>query len=242
MRTSTWKALLWREILLTRKEMIHTLLLFALGAALGVLGMLSLSVGNLQFIQDTEIRNMIEAMIIIYPAIVALAFIFLPLKVTCKDENVGWRRFRCTTPIPSVQFALASFSFLLALFVLGTVLMISYIAIAFCISGRGFAGEVLAGSLTVTFVALIATVLIQILTMFFHSMDKAGFFLITVWFVACCIFASSSTGTLQELPADTVWFLFKKCAAYLPLAATVGVIALVAGFAGMTLLLKRREK
>ena len=61
MRASTWKALLWREQSLAKKQMLINTVLFAAGVLLGLLVLLSFRIGNLRSLEEPEMRGMIEA-------------------------------------------------------------------------------------------------------------------------------------------------------------------------------------
>ncbi|MGN0425347.1 MAG: hypothetical protein ACI4FY_08525 [Acetatifactor sp.] len=243
MRASTVKALMWREQFLARKQILINTVLFAAGVLLGLMVLLSFQIGNLKNMDEPEMRGMIEAMVLFYPSISALGYIFALVEgATVKDEGIGWRRFRRTTPIQPICYALVKYLLLLFWFVVGNLLALCYLTVTFLLSGRTLDSSVPAGIATAAIVVLVFTIALQLLTMLFHSLDKAGFTLMAVFFVGWIYFVSTTPVTEGDLPADMVGYLFDKIAGFLPVAAVVGVVTYVAGFLGMTLLLQRREK
>ena len=243
MRASTWKALLWREQSLAKKQMLINTVLFAAGVLLGLLVLLSFRIGNLRSLEEPEMRGMIEAMVLFYPSIAALGYLFALVEgAAVKDEGIGWRRFRRTTPIPPVCYAFVNYSLLLFWFVVGILLSLCYLAVTFLLSGRTMYANVLGGVATVAIVILVFTVVLQLLTMLYHSLDKAGFTLMAVFGGCWVYFVSTTPPTEGDLPADLVGYVFDKIAGFLPVAAVIGIVTYAAGFLGMTLLLQRREK
>lgn len=243
MRASTWKALLWREQSLAKKQMLINTVLFTAGVLLGVLVLLSFRIGNLKTLEEPELRGMIELMVLVYPAASALGYLFALVEgAAVKDEGIGWRRFRRTTPIPPICYALANYCLLLFWFVVGILLALCYLAVTFLLSGRTMDANVLGGVATVAIVILVFTVVLQLLTMLYHSLDKAGFTLMAVCGVCWVYFVSTTPTTEGDLPADMVGYVFDKIAGFLPVASVIGIVTYAAGFLGMTLLLQRREK
>ena len=244
MRASTLKTLMWREQILARKSFLINLLIFSLCTLMGLLVMLSFRVGNLREIKDTEARYMIEAMVFFYPQVSIFSCILSMVEAgTVKDELIAWKKFRRTTPVSPICFAAARYLMQLVVSVSACVVAFVYTAAMCLISGRTVTFRELKAVIVMAVAVSVISIILQLLVMVFHSLDKAGFALMVMFAVPWTIYVFQATPTQNAaLPADLLSYCFDKLSGFFTLAVLLGIAAWCLGLFGMTALLKRREK
>ncbi|MGN0680099.1 MAG: ABC-2 transporter permease [Oscillospiraceae bacterium] len=241
--------LLYREWVFIKKPFLYALITFAIVTALAVLVLASTKVGNLAKLPDAAMEisgNIIQTFVFLLPPFMTSILISASTEASAlHDEQVMWRRFRCASPAKPAKFALAKSIMLMISLIAAIGLGFAYIAIVRAVNGERLSASD-AGYL-MTFYTLITAmfVLIQIFTMFFHSVEKATLVLLPVA-VVIIFFGMIKIGLDNDMQSEQLQELLGKfqnlCIDFLPFAPLVLAAIIAIQFAALTVLIGKGEK
>lgn len=238
------KALVYRELVRSRKVVIYTLITSVSVSALFILVALSFRVGNLallpEYIREKffELNNTVSL-----PLLAFLGGIIMMSAVSADSESSGlWRMFRKSTPITPLKFAGAKY------LMLGCWLLVSMVCSflfswLFCLAADiPFTLETAAVAVGLLEAVLLLTVIFQEIQAFMRvSQDKAGLVIAAVFILPVAVVGMYTTENNIDL-GITPEKLTELCVTLLPFTPLI-----LAGIFGAGVLLtatayKRREK
>ncbi len=238
------KALVYRELVRSRKVVIYTLITSVSVSALFILVALSFQVGNLallpQAMRDSffELNNTVSL-----PLLAFLGGIIMMSAVSADSESSRlWRMFRKSTPITPLKFAGAKF-LMLGFWLLVSIVCAFLFSWLFCLAADiQFTLGNLATAVGCLEAVLFLTVVFQVVQAFMRtSQDKAGLVLAAVFLVPVAVvgFVCTENGIDLGITPDK---LTELCVTLLPFTPLI-----LAGIFGAGVLLtavayKRREK
>ncbi|MBQ7131421.1 MAG: ABC transporter permease [Oscillospiraceae bacterium] len=240
----SFKALLYRDIFLGRKQLKSATTMFFVATALVVLILLSFRHGNLALL-DKEIvegaKIMIMPVVKFMPVLVAC---FLPNFVSeavAREESGLWSKFRRSTPVSHWCFALADYTLIFVFILLAFLVSAGYVAIICKIEGDAFDKRTIAIIVALALCSLAFCILMQIMTMLFKSVEIAGLAFTGAMMLAMFLYvflAPETDMTNDEIFAKLGGF----CEDILPFSPVIFISILLAGFCAAAMLYKRREK
>lgn len=245
-----FSGLLYREWVFIKKPFLYALITFAIVTALAVLVLASTKVGNLAKLPDETMEiseRIIPIFVYLLPPFMTSLLISASTEGTAlHDEQVMWRRFRCASPAKPAKFALAKSIMLIISLLAAIGLGFAYIAIVRTVNGEQLSASD-AGYLMVFYTLITAMfVLIQICTMFFHSVEKATLVLLPVSLVVIILFGMKNIDLDNDMKSEQLQELLGKfqnlCTDYLPFTPLVLAAIVAIQFAAMTVLIGKGEK
>lgn len=240
----SFKALLYRDVFLGRKQLKSASTMFFVATALVVLILLSFKYGNLALLDKEVVEG---AKIMIMPVVKFLPVMvagFLPNFVSeavAREEAGLWSKFRRSTPVSHLRFALADYTLIFVFSLLAFLVSAGYVAIICKIEGDAFDKRTIAIIAALTLCALAFCILMQTLTMLFKSVEIAGLALTGAMMLAMFLYvflAPETNMTNDEIFANLGGF----CEDILPFAPVIFISILFVGFFAAAMLYKRREK
>lgn len=239
------KSLMFREFYLGRKDLIASLVMSVLMIVMAFLLKLSFEYGNLAKLsaENLEIVEENLQVYICYLPAFAMSVAGTIISTSAARDEIGlWHRFRCSTPAAPQIYALAKYACLLLVILAGMVLSIGYFALIGWMDGNGIQPEYIAVMIAMQLLCTSGNVLMQVMTMVFRSMDKAGIFVTGVGFCAAIPFVY--TATVRAETEDPIDFqkIEEFCVSVLPLTPLLLLVVIGIGFLVTWALLKRREK
>lgn len=243
MKPAAVKSLIYKEFYMARKPLLIQMVTFVLVAVMGILIEVSFQIGNLALLSDSiksEIKEMVDFGILIYPVLMAGIFTFMISDASMKDEDVAWKRFCYSTPASHKDFAIAKYTVFLMTIIVESIFSLVYVAVVCHILNVKFSKLYLAYVLTAIAVTTFMAILDHLGILLFHSKDKAGLFMLVVLLsiVLIPVLLNKSSGnvpiTKEVMESSAIYLL-----PWLP-----GIIAmtLILGCLVSAVLLKRREK
>lgn len=252
MKPAAVKSLIYKEFYMARKPLLIQTVSLILFAVLGILVELSFRIGNLALLPDavlSEIKEMVDFSVILFPVFMAGSFSYTISEVSVKDENIAWKRFCYTLPAGHMDFAMAKYLSMLLIMAAEIVISFAYVAAVCRVMGILFSRVYLSYILAVIAAATVMAVSYHIGILLFHTRDKAGLFMLGVFLGICLIvvyfsgnFSVMDSGNIglenmsmrrEAIDAAVVnrlpWFAVMICAVW-------GI-----GFLISTMLYKRRE-
>ncbi len=243
MTAAQFRGLLYRELLLNKKDYINGILTF-FGTALFALSItLSFKFGNLALLPDEAklfADSTIELMTILP---VVSAYSFMTSGAVVRDMKPVCNNFRMSTPISGWQFSSVRYAIKLVMLALTLGFNSLYLAINCALSGEAFKTEMFKLMLVIVTFCLVFVVLSEVLAILLKSMERAMITMATAMMagVFCvAIYSSQNRSTMSDEPTiQMAYTLAEKALPYLPFVI-IGVMLI--GWVGTALLLKRREK
>ena len=247
MKKASFKALLFRELFLGRKQLQSGLIMFFACSTFGILMLLSFEKGNLALIPKdlrSDIKSVCFPIIQLMPVMAAGYGSSFVSESTSRDELGAWSKFRRTTPVTPWRFALARYTILLMLNLTSIALSIGYTAITCRLDNTKLTTQNVASVIAILLFTFIFGVLMQIFIMLFRSADIAGLTvtgltMIPIFFIGFKLntpkYANLSNEELFSMLGD---FTNKL----LPLAPFIFIIVMLCGYFATAMLYKRREK
>ena len=238
------KALVYRELMRSRRVVIYTLITSVSAAVLFILVALSFRVGNLALLpQDMrdkffELNNTVSL-----PLMAFLAGIIMMTAASSDSESsMLWRMFRTSTPVTPLKFAGAKY-LMLGCWLLVSVLCASLFSCLFCLAADiRFTLDNFAAAVGCIEVVLIFSVVSQVIQAFMRaSKDKAGLVLAAVILVPIAVVGFVCTENNIDL-GITPEKLTELCVMLLPFTPLVLAVIFGAGLLLTAAAYKRREK
>lgn len=238
------KALVYRELMRSRRVVIFTLFASVMEALLFILLALSFRVGNLALLpqamreQFFELNNTVSL-----PLMAFLAGIIMMTAASADSENDRlWRMFRTSTPVKPIKFAGAKY-LMLGCWLLVSVVCAFLFSLLFCLAADiQFTLDNFATAVGCIEAVLVFSVVSLVIQAFLRaSKDKAGLVLVAVFLVPIAVVGFVCTQNNIDL-GITPEKLTELCVTLLPFTPLI-----LAGIFGAGLLLtaaayKRREK
>ena len=244
-----FSGLLYREWVFIKKPFLYSLITFAVVTALAALVLASTKVGNLAKLPDSAMEisgNIIQTFVYLLPPFMTSILISASTESSSMhDEQVMWRRFRSASPVKPARFALAKSIMLMISLIAAIGIGFAYVAIIRAVNAERLSASD-AGYLMVFYTLITAMfVLIQIFTMFFHSVEKATLVLLPAA-VVMIFFGMKKIGLDNDMKQEELQELFGKlqnlCTDFLPFAPLVLAAIVVIQFAALTALMGKGEK
>ncbi|MCI5669291.1 MAG: ABC-2 transporter permease [Oscillospiraceae bacterium] len=238
------KALVYRELMRSRRIVIFTLFASVMEAMLFILLALSFRVGNLALLpqamreQFFELNNTVSL-----PLMAFLAGIIMMTAASSDSESsMLWRMFRTSTPVTPLKFAGAKY-LMLGCWLLVSVLCASLFSCLFCLAADiRFTLDNFATAVGCIEVVLIFSVVSQVIQAFMRaSKDKAGLVLAAVFLVPVAVVGFVCTENNIDL-GITPEKLTELCVTLLPFTPLVLAVIFGAGVLLTAAAYKRREK
>lgn len=244
------KGLMWREVFLWKRYIAINTAIITVLVVFAFLLTGSMYYGNLSKITGAGVDELFAAIsmcILLYPSIQMMAYIMSIVEsTTVRDELVSWKRFRKTTPIKPIEFATARYFVNILIYLGGLLLAISYAFIYCAVFHTEFTFALFATIIAFSAGILIMSVIVQMLVMLLHSMEKAMIFFTFVFLGGFSVYIFSTADEVASTPTasvqETILMVEEKCLNVLPWVAIIIPVTFLLGFAGMTFLLGRREK
>ena len=238
------KALVYRELMRSRRVVIYTLITSVSAAVLFILAALSFRVGNLALLpQDMrdkffELNNTVSL-----PMMAFLAGIIMMSAISTDSENNRlWRMFRTSTPVTPLKFAGAKY-LMLCCWLLVSVVCASLFSWLFCLAADiKFTLENFATAVGCIEAVLLLSVVNQVIQAFTRaSKDKAGLVLAAVFVVPVMVVGYVTTANDIDL-GITPEKLTELCVTLLPFTPLILAVIFGAGVLLTAAAYKRREK
>ena len=238
------KALVYRELMRSRKVVIYTLITSVSAAVLFILAALSFRTGNLALLpQDMRDRFFELNNSVSLPLLAFLAGIILMSAASADSESDRlWRMFRTSTPVTPLKFAAAKY-LMLGFWLLVSVVCAFLFSWLFCLAADiRFTQGNLAAAVGCIEAVLLLSVVYQVIQAFTRaSKDKAGLVRTAVFVVPVAVVGFICTENNIDLGISQEK-LTELCVALLPFTPLI-----LAGIFGAGVLLtsaayKRREK
>lgn len=243
MKKGSFKCLVMREFYMCRKSVIPGLIAFMAFAGLVILLQLSFKVGNLALLPQefgAEFLEMFQT-ICFFPVALANVVLDGTARSSADEGAAKWKRFRLATPVHPVRFAAAKYTIMVIQLMVSVLLVGIYVKIVDVMKVVTVDKDFVAISMMIFLVMIIYAVAMQVLSMFFCSVDKAGMVLMGVG-LACMVlfFSDIETGAgADKLLYEQFVNFCRSFMLYVPLCI---VATFATGFGATTMLYKRREK
>lgn len=243
MKPAAVKSLIYKEFYMASKPLLTQMITFVLFAIMGILIEVSFQIGNLALLSDSiksEIKEMVDFGILIYPVFMAGIFTFTISDTSMKDEDAAWKRFCYSTPVSHMDFAIAKYTAFLMTIIVESILSFAYVAVVCHILNVKFSKIYLAYILAVIAVTTFMAILNHVGILLFHSKDKAGLlmFAVLLSIVLIPVLINRKSGNVpftKEVMESSAIYL-------LPWLPGIIAVALILGCLASAMLLKRREK
>lgn len=238
------KALVYRELMRSRKKVIYTLFTSVSVALLFILVALSFRVGNLAILpQDMRDKFFDLNNTVSLPMLAFLGGIIMMSAASADSEcDRLWRMFRTSTPVTPLKFAAAKY------IMQGCWLIVSMVCAflfswLFCLAADiGFSLENLAAAVGCLEAVLFLSVVFQVMQSFMRtSHDKAGLVLAAVFVLPVAVVGFVCTENDIDL-GITPEKLTELCVVLLPFAPLIVAGIFAAGVLLTAAAYKRREK
>ncbi|MBR5087805.1 MAG: hypothetical protein IK093_00090 [Ruminiclostridium sp.] len=254
--------LIYRELYLNKKEFRAGAILFSAFTVFCLLVLLSFEHGNIGKILDLvigdpsteEARELAEAniahihqsivfMMKMFPIFMSSQFIISGANITGRDELASWKRFARCTPVTPAKRAFVRMLMSACYITFSVLLAVVYMNIVGAMQNEPVTYSEYALSIMVIAAVTAFTVLAQIFTMIFHSMEKGilalvGIIMVPVW-TAAFINGMGRHGKPDDDMLEIVTAFSEAIFPFTPLII-IGILGV--GFAAMYALYKRREK
>ncbi len=248
MKKGTFRGLLYREFLLSKSNILFGMSCFIAMSAICFIVKGSFIYGNLaklDLMADTAIMKMMQLSADFLPLIAAGDIIFSIASSSVRDELVPWQRFRMSSPVSHIKFALVKYAMTLICFLTAVIISFGFIAAVRAMDGEAFsradAGLIMVFITFFTFMSVIFHVFVMIL----HSTDKAGM----ATAAALVLIVLPLFPSTAEVDATNDFYVDKRLndildftSDILPFTPLICAAVLALGFLCTAMLLKRREK
>ncbi len=238
------KALVYRELMRSRRVVIYTLITSVSAAVLFILVALSFRVGNLALLpQDMRDRFFELNNTVSLPLLAFLGSIIMMSAVSADSENNRlWRMFRTSTPVTPLKFAGAKY-LMLCCWLLVSVVCAFLFSWLFCLAADiQFTLENFATAVGCIEAVLLLSVIYQVIQAFLRaSKDKAGLILAAVFVVPVMVVGLYCTDNDIDL-GITPEKLTELCVTLLPFTPLILAGVFGAGILLTTAAYQRREK
>lgn len=240
MKHKSIKGLIYRELYLGRKGLIISCLAAIPTSVIALLVILSFKCGNLAVFSE-----MAEEIVFYAKLLPVLSLCFVGFSISegaVKDEFSKWTGFRMSTPVSPWRFTFAKYFLMFFVGCLGMILSWMYLGLAGAVWGTGFDMTSFAIPFAVMTVAVSMSVIMQVGSMWFKSIDKAGMLLVGIYFIIVLglnISGIMSDYNAENLSMDRVCdFLIRA----VPYEILIIFLIYIIGFAATVFLYRRREK
>ena len=238
------KALVYRELVRSRRVVIYTLITSVSAALLFILFALSFRVGNFALLPQIIREKAFEVINTTSLPMMALMGGFIMMSAASSDSegDILWRMFRKSTPVTPLKFAAAKY-IMLCCFMLLSVAFAFIFSWLFCLAADiRFTVENLSVAVVCIEMVLLFSVLFQVLQAFMRSSrDKAGLVITAVILVPIAVVGLVCTENDIDLGISSEK-LTELCVTLLPFTPLITVGIFVAGVLLTTAAYKRREK
>ncbi len=259
MKNAPFKYLLYREMMMSGKNLINGFIGTVALIIVAILIQMSINFGNLSKLGDEfdELIRMLHLALLVLPVGVIAGVIDSVALTSINDVEAKWSRYRLSLPVPPVRLALAKYTYTLLLIVAGIAYSSVYILIMKLIGNNA----VTVSNIKIVGIAfcvfIMFQILMQVLGMFYRSYDKAGITIVVVFFgtytLAGVVAVSSMfinfeasvdffRGIFSSLKDLTLSETIVKFSGALPVFVIATVILYIIGFFLTALLYKRRER
>ncbi len=243
-KSGKFSGLLRREWFLSKEMYKSALINCAIMTVLCALVLLSRKFGNFARLPEdiAEAADRIIPMFIyIIPPFMSSLLISSAAQTSSHDELTAWKRFRLACPVKPSKFAFAK-SALLAISLFAAIAFgFAYVAIMRVIEGGRLTAADAGYLMTFYTAATAIMVIVQIMIMLLHSLDKA---MMVLMLSAILIgLALSMIGGKNEIETDALLDGIEKfCTGFLPFSPLAIAAILGIQFAAVKALMGRREK
>ena len=238
------KALVYRELMRSRKKVIYTLFTSVSVALLFILVALSFRVGNFAMLPQIMREKAFEVINTSSLPMMALMGGFIMMSAASSDSEGDrlWRMFRKSTPVTPLKFAAAKY-IMLGCWLLLSIVCAFLFSWLFCLAADiQFTLDNFAMAVGCIEVVLVITVLFQVIQAFMRtSHDKAGLVITAVILVPIAVTGLVCTENNIDL-GITPEKLTEQCVMLLPFTPLIAAGIIVAGVLLTTAAYKRREK
>ena len=159
------------------------------------------------------------------------------------DCNAKWRRFQLSTPVSGYIFALSKYIMMFGLAAIGIVLSFIYMWCDSAIRGDTLKFQSIAVVLVITFIALMFSLLFQILLQLLGTRERTAIVMTLGTFVLMIIVFVLEFDAIDQMSEESgLQFLFDLSVKYLPKVSVIFAVFLLVSFFVTAALLERREK
>lgn len=236
MKKGSFKSLLLSEYYLNKKTIVFGFIFFLMITLVVFLEGLSLKIGNLALMPEEVKKEFEESFVVQCYLPVAFAALIPSFTTNSLLENKNQRKFRLSTPVGHVRFAMAQYAGILILIAISLFLVSVYYVITDVFAGVNIDYSFVAVSMFFYMCMIVYGQCTNLLTMFFGSADKAGL-CITGLTIAGFVAFFSQFEVGEEVVID--WSFTEELLAYIPVIIAA---VLLAGFWLTVMLYKRRVK
>lgn len=257
-KKGSFAGLIYRDLYLTRKDILTGLILFAGFAVFGWLVLLSFNYGNLGKIMTnvlmsgdgtlspeaeeafTNARKAIFFGMKFWPAILSMEFSILTTNIAAKDTMTSWHRYLHCTPVTPFRYAAVKTAVNVIMTAIAFGLSVSYMFIIGLISGEYLSYSEISLLMLMVIVICMFGVIGQIFILLFGNRDKGMLASMAVIMLAVWAFASSVGNSDAE--ANGFDSLIAGAEAVMPYSPLIlaGLFAVL--FTAVYFIYRRREK
>lgn len=238
-KRGSFRALVYRELLLCKKSLRTCLLTTVIFSAIPILMILSIRYGNLAMLPETflgEIRSHNDLMLTLYAVISPC---MLPLSLAeCAffDVQVKWDRFRRTTPVTPARMALAKYALFVGAVILSAAGAVLLMWLCHALLGTSMTMTDFAVIMALITVCGIFSMLGQVFVMLFRNVDRGMLAMMGCMAAAVLLMPKAWKENFS------VEWLLEAARSLLPVTPVMIGLTLSVGFGLTVLLYKRREK
>ena len=238
------KALVYRELVRSRRVVIYAFITSVLAALMFILMALSFRVGNFALLPQIMRDKAFELITAVSPPLLALIGGINMMSAASADNESDrmWRMFRKSTPVPPLKFAVAKY-LMLCCWLLVSVVCAFLFSWLFCLAADiQFTLENFATAVGCIEAVLLLSVIYQVIQAFLRaSKDKAGLILAAVFVVPVMVVGLYCTDNDIDL-GITPEKLTELCVTLLPFTPLILAGVFGAGILLTTAAYQRREK
>lgn len=238
-KKGSFAALIYREVLLSKKSLVTYLVSAAIFSVIPILVILSIQYGNMAMLPENilaDIRSNDDIMLKLYAVVSPCMMVLSLSESSVFDAQIKWDRFRRSTPVTPVWMALAKYVLYLSVLMVSVVLSVSVMGLCHALLGTPMTKTDLAVIMALIMVVSILSVLAQVFIMTFRSMDTG--MLAMIGCVAAVVFLIPK----EWRDNVSVERLLSSAESLLPLTPVIIALTLALGFGLTVCIYRRREK
>lgn len=246
MNNGSFKGLLCREYYFIKRQIPAMLVMWFITTLFLILIVLSFRFGNLANIEEFKLEHIAESLKLL-PVMCAAMIPLSMADSAVNDISPVWERFRRTTPVSSMKFALAKYTVISITIAISVVLaFLTLLAMSKIIGSPITAGDFALTLLMIAFCVVYA-ITAQLFVTYFKSLDK-GMIATMVVMMSVVFLSFVLTGLFKAEGRDTeeinavILVIKNACVKFAPIMIAVIIVLICGGCYITSLLYKRREK
>ncbi len=242
MKKGSFKGLLFREFYIARKNYGYNLLAYFVMVAIGLLALLSYKYGNLHrynHLMDAEMKSTIDLMIKYAPAYTGAFFFGGASDATPNDEKTLWRRFRLSSAVTPLRFALAKYSCLFLTLLTSFTMTFGWLGVHSLLTGTPLTVNDLGITLAIYTFSVLLIIYMQNICIWVGTLERAVIVcMLTVYAIMIPVVFKHP----DLITADGLNQIKELCMTLIPFTPVIILGTFLLGILSTTMLYGRREK